>query len=318
MAAGGFGVETAKSFMADEPAGRLWFVLAFVSGIALVALGLWLRGRASRQVRVGIVVTASDARRGIARAHQLEQQAEKYSQSTCTITLKTSIELSGDGVWDRQLVDALADETLSATMMAERITPDAFRINLIPTMPLHVAFWFGARLGYTHAREVVVHAIRQADGAPAYFAATSLRAIDSSVEPLDVDRLEAIDDGDPNKVALALDLQGRGDQFFDQVMASCHQHGFGYLLRLRSATSRLVENNTTFTGVVEQTCRAWREAPLTAGARTGHHAIFLSGPAAIAVALGAQLAPPEHGQWTAFTFDATSNSYEPFPARAAV
>lgn len=316
-AAGGFGVEAAKSFLADELAGRWWFVLTFVAGLALVALGLWLRSRARRQVRVGIVVTATDARRVLARAQQLDQQAEAFSRSTCTLTLKTSIELPGDGVWDRQLVDALADETLSATTMAERLIPEAVRINLIPTMPLHVAFWFGARLGYTHAREVMVHAIRQADGAPAYFPAISLRAIDASAEPLTVDRLEAIDEGDPTKVALALDLQGRGDQFFDQVVAACRQHGIGYLLRLRNASSRLVEDSSTFSGVVEQTCRAWREAPLPAGARTGQHAIFLSGPVAIAVALGARLASPEHGRWTAFTFDAASNTYEPFPVPPA-
>ena len=316
--AGGFGVEAAKSFLADERAGRWWFALAFVAGLALVALGLWLRSRARRQVRVGIVVTAMDARRGLARVQQLDQQAETFSRSTCTVTLKTCIELPGEGVWDRQLVDALADETLSATTMAERLTPDAVRINLIPTMPLHVAFWFGARLGYTHAREVVVHAIRQADGAPAYFPATSLRAVESSTEPLIVDRLEAIDEGDPSMIALALDLQGRGDQFFDQVVVACRQHGIGYILRLRSASSRLAEDRVTFTGVVEQTCRALREAPLPAGARTGRHAIFLSGPVAIAVALGARLASPEHGRWTAFTFDAASSAYEPFPAPASV
>ncbi|HEY3469504.1 MAG TPA: SAVED domain-containing protein [Amycolatopsis sp.] len=314
MAAGGFGVEAAKSFLADEPAGRWWFVLAFAGALALVGLGIWLRNRARRRVRVGIVVTASDGRRGRARARHLEEQAEKFSQSTCTVTLKTGIELPGDSAWTHHLVDALADETLSATTMAERLTPDAARINLIPTMPLHVAFWFGARLGYTHAREVVVHAIRQADGAPAYFPATSLRAVESGVEPLDVDRLEAVDGGDPAKVALALDLQGRGDQFFDQVMAACRHHGFGYLLRLRSRSPRLAENSATFTGAVEQTCRAWREAPLTAGARTGRHAIFLSGPVAIALTLGARLASPEHGRWTSFTFDAASGSYEPFPS----
>jgi hypothetical protein len=317
IVAGGFGVEAAKSFLAAEPAGRWWFVLAFAIGLALVALGLWLRRLAHRQVRVGVVVTATDARRGLARAQQLDQQAESFSRSTCTVTIKTSIGLPGDGIWDRQLVDSLADETLSATTMAERLTPDAVQINLIPTMPLHVAFWFGARLGYTHARDVVVHAIRQADGSPAYFPATSLRAAVSSMEPLIVDRLEAIEGGEPSFVAVALDLQGRGDQFFDQVVAACRQHNIGYLLRFRSASSRLAEDNVTFTGVVEQTCRAWREAPLPAGARTGRHAIFLSGPVAIAVALGARLASPEHGRWTAFTFDAASNNYEPFPAPAS-
>lgn len=274
------------------------------------------RDRARRQVRVGIVVTATDARRGLARAQQLDQQAETFSLNTCAVTLKTAAAISGDGVRDRELIDRLADETLAATMMAERLTPDAVRINLIPTMPLHMAFWFGARLGYTHARQVVVHAIRQGDGAPAYFAATALRAVETNVEPLIVERLEAIDGGAPTKVALALDLQGRGDQFLDQVAATCRQHGIGYLLRLRSASPLLTENTATFTGVVEQTCRAWRAAPLPAAARIGQHAIFLSGPVAISVALGARLAAPEHGRWTAFTFDATTSTYEPFPPPA--
>jgi hypothetical protein len=311
--AGGFGVESAKSFLADEPSGRWWFVLFFVMGLALVALGFLHRHRARRQVRVGIVVTAADARRGDD-AKRLDQQAEAFSRSTCTVTLKAGIELPKGNVWDRQMVDALADEALSAMTMAERLTPDAVSINLIPTMPLHVAFWFGTRLGYTHAREVVVHSIRQADGAPAYFPATSLRAIDTTFEPLTVERLEAIDDGDPNVVALALDLQGRGDQFFDQVVKACRHHGIGYLLRLRSTSLRLTEDNTTFIGAVEQTCRAWRDAPLLAVARTGRHAIFLSGPVAIAVALGARLASPERGRWTAFTLDRDTNTYEPFPA----
>ncbi len=314
--AGGFGVEALKSVMTGDQAGRWWFFLGCACGLALIVLGFWLRGQARRQVRIGIVVTAVDARRGLARARQLNQQAETFSQNTCAVTLKTEVELSGDGARDRVLVDRLADETLAATMMAERLTPDACRINLIPTMPLNVAFWFGAKLGYTHAREVSVHAIRQADGSPPYFPATVLRTLESGTEPLVADRLEAVDGGDPSKVALALDLQGFGDQFLDQVVAACRQHNIGFLLRLRSPSARLAENIETFTGVVEQTCRLWREAPLPARARTGDHAIFLSGPVAISVALGARLAAPEKDKWTAFTFDNATSRYEPFPVRS--
>jgi hypothetical protein len=90
-----------------------------------------------------------------------------FGRNIGAVTLKTGIELSGDGVRDRQLIDALVDETLFASTIAERLSPDAVRVNLIPIMPLHVAFWLGAGLGYTHAREIAVHSIRQADGAPA-------------------------------------------------------------------------------------------------------------------------------------------------------
>lgn len=140
--------------------------------------------------------------------------------------------------------------------------------------------------------------------------------IDSSDKPLVVERLEAVDGGDPTTVALVLDLQGRGDHFLDQVMATCRQHGIGYVLRLRNASSRLAENGATFTGAVEQVCRAWEEAPLTADARTGWHAVFLNGPVSIAVALGARLASPEHGRWIVFTLDTANNTYVPFPALA--
>jgi hypothetical protein len=313
IVAGGFGVEAVKSFITTESAGRWWFVVGTSLGLAFVALGLQLRARARRRTRVGIVVTASDARRGQARGRQLDQQAEMFSRSNCSVTLKISTELPGDGIWNRALVDQLADETLSATTMAERLTPDAARINLIPTMPLHVAFWFGAHLGHTHAREIAVHAIRQADGAPAYFPATVLRAAEQTREPLVVDRPEALDDGNPTIVALALDLQGRGDQFFDHVKAACKEHEVGLILGLRTSSPRLAEDCDTFTAVVEQTVKAWRDAPLTASARTGKHVIFLSGPVAIAVALGARLASHEHGKWTAFTFDPVTDTYEPFP-----
>ena len=91
MVAGGFGVEAGKSFITGDTGGRWWFVLGLAAGLALVGLGLWLRGQARRRVRVGIVVTATDARQGLARAQQLDQQAEMFSRSTCTVTLKTSI-----------------------------------------------------------------------------------------------------------------------------------------------------------------------------------------------------------------------------------
>jgi hypothetical protein len=314
--AGGFGIEALKTVMTGEAAGRWWFFLGCASGLALILLGFWLRGRAPRRLRVGIVVTAVDARRGLVRARQLDQQAEAFSRNTCALTLKTEATLSGDVVRNRVLVDRLADETLAAAMMAERLTPDAARINLIPTMPLNVAFWFGARLGHTHAREVAVHAIRQADGSPPYFPATVLRAVTPKVEPLVTDRLEAVDGGDPSNVALALDLQGFGDQFFDQVMAACRKHNIGFVLRLHRPATRLAEDRETFTGIVEQTCRTWREAPLPAQARTGDHAVFLTGPVAISVALGARLAAPDKDKWTAFTFDDATNQYEPFPVHA--
>jgi len=310
--AGGFGVEAAKSLLTSEPAGRWGFVLGSAIGLGLIALGFWLR-RHGRRERIGIVVTATDRQRGSARAQQLDGQAEAFSRQAHAVTLKATAELTGDAVRDREAVDRLADETLVAMTLADSLLPDAARINLIPTMPLYAGFWYGARLGHTHAREVVVHAIRQADGEPPYFPAVPLRAVDSPVASMVVTEI-AIAPCDPAEApafaALALDLQDRGQQFVDAVRSSSAQHGVTHVLLLGSAAARLTEDADTLTAVVNQVCRAWRDKGLGRARRCG---VFLSGPVAIAVALGARLAAADHGRWTVFSFDPATAGYAPVP-----
>jgi hypothetical protein len=309
--AGGFLIEAAKSVMTRQTTGLGWFVLGVLAGLAGIGFGWWQRQRSRRGLQIGVVVTATDTRRDGASGRRHDHLAETYSLSICSLTLKTSAELTDVGPGARALIEALADETLTTITIAERLAPGASRINLIPTMPLHVAFYFGARLRQTHAREIVVHAMRQG-GDPAYFPATSLRVVESAVRPLIVDPLETLT-GDPAKAALALDLQGRGKQFFDPVVASCEEQGIGYLLRVRSTRPLLAADRETFTGAVEQICQAWGSVGLPAAARTGRHAIFLSGPVAIALTLGARLAGADQGRWTAFSFNGALGAYEPFP-----
>ncbi|MFG1694139.1 SAVED domain-containing protein [Nonomuraea sp. NPDC049309] len=311
MVAGGFLIEAAKAVITGVTTGLWWFVLFGVLGLFFIGIGWWQRRLSRRNVQIGIVVTATDTRRDGASGSRHDQQAENYSLSTCALTLKTGVELAGVGPQAKALVEDLADETLTSITIAERLSPGAARINLIPTMPLHVAFYFGARLGQTHSREIVVHAIRL-DGNPSHFPATSLRVMEPTVRPLIVDRLEVLQ-GDPAKTALALDLQGRGDQFFDPVVASCEEQGIGHLLRVRSNGRLLASDQQTFTGAVEQICEAWGAAALPAVARTGRHAIFLSGPVAVCLALGARLAGADQGRWTAFSFNRALGVYEPFP-----
>ncbi|SNY25348.1 hypothetical protein SAMN05421748_102321 [Paractinoplanes atraurantiacus] len=314
LIAGTFATETAKTVMTGEKPGRFWFAVAVLAGLAVMGLGFWLRHRSRMGLRVGIIVNAVDAHRGSARAEQRNQQAERFSQNSAAVTLKAEIALSDDPSRDRELVDLLAEETLRATTIAERLAPEAAHVNLIPTMPLHVAFWLGARLGHTHAQHVAVHELRQNNGSPAFFAATSLRTLDGKAVPLTVERPQMFDAGDATKVAIALDLQNRGDQFRDAVAKACREHGIGWLLLLRNENQLLKQDMKTFNAVVTQTCNEWYNAVLPPAARTGHHAIFLSGPVAIAVALGARLAAPSPGQWTAYTFNPTESVYVPFPA----
>ncbi len=97
-------------------------------------------------------------------------------------------------------------------------------------------------------------------------------------------------------------------------MKACRERGIGWLLLLRNENRLLKQDMRTFNGVISQTYNAWDTAPSPAEARTGHHAIFLSGPVAIAVALGARLAASTPGQWAANTFNPVANVHEPFPA----
>ncbi|WP_280403776.1 SAVED domain-containing protein [Nocardia brasiliensis] len=306
----GFGIEVAKSFAANESAGRTWLIAGLLAGLVLLCVAWWQQRRARRKTQVAIVVTAPDSRRGgIARAAQLTQQAETFAQTCCNMTLKAEIPTSDGERANSALITQLADETLTALSLAMRLTPDATRFNLIPTMPLHAAFCFGSRLGHTHAREIRVHQIRQGNGEHPYFEATTLRARSTRRRPLEVRPLIMLPQGESTTAALALDLQRRGDGFIDAVKASCAEHNIGTLLVLQSATPTLKENFDTFTAVVAQTVEEWRCAALTPTARAGRHTIYLSGPVSVSLALGAMFTA-EGLRWQAMTFDPDTNRYE--------
>lgn len=315
MAAGGFGVEAVKTFVTSEESGRWWLITLFAGGLGLVLFGFWLR-RVHRHVHVGIVATANDPRRGISQMQRLDRAAEWFSRDSSHVTLRTDSDLAGNST-DPALIDRMADQIHNAVTLAHRLLPNITRLSLIPTMPLHVAFRLGARLGYTHAIEIAVHSVSRSSDSSLYFPAVLLQPVDSKTAPLIVEPLESVPGGDPARAALALDLQNRGAQFRVQVLAACQEQGIGLLLVLRSPTSTLQENMSTFMGVVDQTWRTWRDSPLPVEARAGQHTIFLSGPVAIAVALGARLATADPARWTACTWDSATGRYESMPAGPA-
>ncbi|TDC87643.1 SAVED domain-containing protein [Actinomadura sp. 7K507] len=308
----GFFVESVKSFATSDPDGRWWFVLGFVVGIALIAVGVGLERRRGSGARVGVVVTAGDPRNAV-KAVERDEAAETYSREHCTFVLKAHMWF-GEPPWTAAAVDALADETSAAVTTARRLTGEANRVDLVPTMPLPAAFRFGARLGHTHGSEIVVHAVRQRSQG-LFFPATVLRntatAASSAPPPLVVEGLETFDDGDPAVTALALDVQGHGARFTAPVRQACRQFGFGNLLLIRAPEEFLLENRETFTACVEQICRAWADAGLSDTARTGRYSAFLNGPVAISLAVGARLANNQPSRWTTYTFDDASSTYEP-------
>ncbi|MGH3437236.1 MAG: SAVED domain-containing protein [Sciscionella sp.] len=309
--AAGVGVEAISSFTAREAAGRWWLIALLAVGLGLVVFGFCSR-QPRPYVRVGLVVTASDRRRGAAQAQQLNAAAESFSRQRSQLTLRVGGELAGDDT-DPELVDRMAEEIRGAVTLARRLVPDASGLDLIPTMPLHTAFRLGAKLGHTHATDIAVHAVSRCSGSQGYFPAVLLRAGEPAAAPLVLNTLRPLSAGDPARAALALDLQNRGASFRAQVLAACEQYGIGQLLLLRNPASTLRENMDTFTAVVDQAAQAWRDAPLAPTARTGQHAVFLSGPVPIALALGARLATTDAARWTAYTWDRSRSGYEPMP-----
>lgn len=201
IVAGGFGVETVKALVESKTEGLGWFLGGVLLGFVLVALGLFLREQARRSVRVGVVVAVRTSPARSARARQIEQQAEASSRSLCAMTMKIETTLPDVDSWSGGAINDLVEETLSAIAMAERLTPDASRVNLIPVMAPHLAFWFGARIGFSHSREVSLLAPRRGGGVPAYRPTVSLRVIRRESNPLVVGRLEAVDGGDQSAAA---------------------------------------------------------------------------------------------------------------------
>ncbi|MGH3631332.1 MAG: SAVED domain-containing protein, partial [Sciscionella sp.] len=165
--AGGVGVEAISTFTAWEPASRWWLIALLAVGLGLVVFGFCLR-QARPRVRVGVVVTASDRRRGTAQAHQLNEAAESFSRQRSQLTLRVGGDLAGDDT-DPELIDRMAEEIRGAVTLARRLVPEARCLDLIPTMPLHIAFRLGAKLGYTHATDIAVHAVSRCSGSQGYF-----------------------------------------------------------------------------------------------------------------------------------------------------
>ncbi len=306
---GGFGVEAIKSLVTDEAGGYAWWVLAFL-GLGLVALGWWLRLRVERPARVGVVVVARDPRRDRAKADQQDDAAQRYVTVPDRLGWRVATELAGRAS-DAGLIDRVAGQVHAGVVAARTLARAEARIDLVPIVPLHAAFRLGARLGHSHATELVVHAARRAPE-QGYFAAVPLAVRTSSFSPLVAEPVEVLPGGDPRHVALAVNLQGLAS-FLAMVRDECRRVGVGRLLYLHG-TDYLTSDGRTFTGVVDQVCGAWRDAPLSDAARTGQHAIFLSGPVAISLALGARLAAADSASWIAYTYDDATKRYEPMPA----
>jgi hypothetical protein len=310
--AAGFGTEAIKTFVAEATGGRWWFVGFALGGVICVLYG-FRRRRAARRALVGIAVTAEDPRLPAERGRHLRQQAVNYARERCAVAFTIVGRLADSPAAAQHTTDEIAAWTVRTMRLAEGIAPPRSAIALIPTMPLHAAFRFGARLGYTHARQVTVHALRQQDGDPAHFPAVTLRASDApGGTVVSTGPVEPVPGATQPRIALALDLQARGEGFFDPVRTACQRDGIGLLLPVRTATRLLTQDERTYSGVVQQVCQAWQNLQLSAATRSAPRAVFLSGPVAIAVALGARLAANEPTRWIPYFYDGDTGAYLPW------
>ncbi|MFD4640387.1 hypothetical protein ACFWN2_23940 [Lentzea sp. NPDC058436] len=308
-----FGGEVTKCFVTGEVGGRWWFLALAIAGLAILLFGVWQRVTAGSRTQTGIVAALTGPRGGHARIRQLEQRADKVSKSLCEYTLKVNVDLEPDSAGERGVLDDFADKTAEGSAWVQWAAPDATAINLFPAMAENVAFVFGAKISdYPFAREVVVHEIGPG-GTSASVPLLSPRTFDSE-ETSHYGRVRPLETGDLTRVAIAVDLHGAGDQYFDQVKATCRRDGIGLLLMITPPPALRNGSASALAGVVDLVCREWQGASLNENARTGQHAIFLGGSLSMAVALGARLAARDHGRWIAYAQDPAGNTYEAFPS----
>lgn len=317
LVVGGVIAEAIK-VLSGEDGARLWFLGIAVAGVMGVLIGALQRRSHRRRLRVGVVVSAFDPRLGTTGRHAIES-AETFAARSTEVGLAVRADLTGDLAADEPTMRQLAEDLSLALTIGDRLTPDATQVNLVPIMRLHVAFWLGAQLGHTHSRGVAVYGVGRGEGQPRYFLAASLRD-DDLPEPLPTplvvgDKLEDVPGVDSDRIALAVDTGAKGDAFLDPVRTACREIGIGSILVVRNPARRLAQDRATFTAALDQICRAWREMPLPAGARSGHQSVFLSCPVAFALPLGARLAAAQPGAWTAYTLEPNTNAfaYEAFP-----
>lgn len=294
--AAAFAPSVVTTFVTANRAGRWWFVGLALAGLLSVTLGVWQRRRLQRRASVGVVITIDDGTGDRERLNQERSVADHQLSQACTVAMRvTSSVPERDGRGAAATVDRAADQLVRALTLAERVAVDPPAAQVVPMMRLDMAFRLGARLGYTFSRPLVVLDKRQDEGPTAYFPAVRLRADEPTRLRLEV-LPENIERADPDRVAVAVDLQGRGEDFHVAVRAACEEYGYGRLLLLSSRTVRLgTTTELAYQPVVDEIYHHWRKADVPPAARHNERGVFLSGPPSIAVALGAVLAHRTRG-----------------------
>ena len=172
-----------QSFAAAEPAGRWWFVVAFLIGLVLVAVGLAQHAIARRKVKVGSLSprsTPAGARPGRdSSINRPRPSAAAPAPSRCAPRWSCPRVSAGlripSTAWRSR--PSLPPRWPSGSRRTPRSSTSS------PTMPLHVGFRSGPVWATpTPAKSSCTPSARQT-AAPAYFPAVALRAQDAEGSP---------------------------------------------------------------------------------------------------------------------------------------
>jgi hypothetical protein len=316
----GFAPSIVTTFATDQAAGRWWFVGLASAGLLLIVLGVYQQRYLRLHSSAGVVVAVSDGVGEADRLHQDRRLAERQLDRECTVAVTVSGTIaSHEPEVVIAAIDQAASRVVQALSIAEQMATDVPSARLVPMMRLHMAFRFGARLGYTFAKPLVLMDKRQDERADAFFAAVRLRAEGhtASTSHVEVTYDDPIDGADPDKAALAINLQAFGRDFWGPVRAACVEYGYGRLVRAQSREARLnTSKDLAYQPMVEEICHAWRHGELPESVHTRERGIFLSGPPSIAVALGARLARQAPGLWIPYQFVPDEGRYRPLRSSA--
>lgn len=293
------------------------------AGVLFLAIGAGQRGVARRRRRAGITVAAQDPAGG-SDGIDLAESAVQHSRQTCELTVAVEATLTGDGSADLEIAQQLREHTTCAIRLANRFKRDAVRVNLYPTMRLHLGFWLGAELGRSPSKPIGIIHPKGGAGDDSYFLATVLarpaarrrwRLRWPGRSPFEVSQQE-LTEADRPRVALVVRTQRRPAATDEQLAGSCQDLGIHHIVWFRLKSAELPSHTRAFTRAVNQIRRDWpRWLPADSEAE---YVAVLDTTVTVAMALGGYLAGPNPGLWTAYTQDRSSGALLRFPPTRAV
>lgn len=297
----------------------LAFPVLVAVGAGAVLWGLYKRRAVSRYAQAAIAVAAFDQAGPIGGEEQFER-AVAHGRRTHELTFAVSADLSG-GAADVPVVEELARCAQRAIGLAERFMPGSQQLDLIPTMRLHVGFWFGAHFRRSQATPIVLWQPTKNGDGYAYYPTVMLSlpaplgGVAGRVDPPFVPSVEPLTDRAPARVGLAVSVRRRDAASEERIRAKCRDIEVDQLLWLRSMSNNGLSPDTeTFTAALDQVEREWVDRlPATATS----YVAFLDTTVTLAIGIGARLADTGPVDWVAYTKDRTGAGLVRFPPARA-